>query len=137
MEQLDFVAAAVSTGGSGDEHEKGMVMRTKLIALLTMGGLAFTLAANAGPSGATVTITGDGACAKCQLKQGKACEATVTAVEGGKKVTYYLRENDASKEISKQLCSDRKQLKVSGTVQTVDGRFELTPTRVEIVKPPI
>jgi len=26
-------------------------------------------------------------------------------------------------------------LKVTGTLQTVDGKFELTPTKIEIVKP--
>jgi hypothetical protein len=110
-------------------------MKNKLIAALTIGIVAIALAFNAASSGAPVTITGDGACAKCQLKEGKACQPTLTAVEDGKKVTYYLRENAATKEISKQLCTEHKQLKVTGTVQTVDGRFELTPTKVEIVKP--
>ena len=110
-------------------------MKKKLIAILTISGLAFALTINAGPSGAPVTITGDGACAKCQLKEGKTCQPTVTALEDGKKVTYYLRENAATKEISKKLCTEHKQLKVTGTVQSVDGRFEITPTKIEIVKP--
>ena len=110
-------------------------MKKKLIAALSISGLVVALVLSASASGANVTITGDGACAKCQLKEAKSCQPPVTAMEDGKKVTYYLRENAATKQIGKQLCSEHLQLKVTGAVQTVDGRFEITPTKVEIVKP--
>jgi len=110
-------------------------MKTKLIAALTIGVMMLTLVIGVASSGGPVTITGDGACAKCQLKEGKTCQVALTAVEDGKKVTYYLRDNAHTKEISKQLCTEHKQLRVTGTVQSLDGRFELTPSKIEVVKP--
>lgn len=110
-------------------------MKAKLIAVLMMGALMLGLTTLAFASGGPVTVTGDGACTKCQLKEGKTCEVALTAVEDGKKVTYYLRDNAQTKEICKQLCTEHKQLRVTGTVQSVDGRFELTPTKIEVIKP--
>ena len=110
-------------------------MRAKLTAILMAGALVLAFATLAFESGGPVTLTGDGACAKCQLKEGKTCQVALTAVEDGKKVTYYLRDTAQTKEICKQLCTEHKQLRVTGTVQSVDGRFELTPTKIEVIKP--
>jgi hypothetical protein len=110
-------------------------MKSKRISALITSMLALAYTVGAMALGGPVTLTGSGACAKCQLKEGKTCQITLTAVEDGRKTTYYIRDNAQTKEFGKQLCAETKQLRVTGDVQSVDGRFELTPTKIEVVKP--
>ena len=65
----------------------------KLLTLLAVGvvcsGLGFL---RADDKGATITIKGDGLCAKCGLKDkdAKKCQNVVVVTKDGKKTTYYL-----------------------------------------------
>ncbi|MCW5553636.1 MAG: hypothetical protein KIS67_15930 [Verrucomicrobiae bacterium] len=108
-------------------------MKHKTIATLVALGLACAYTLKAVSAGTPVTFTGEGACAKCLLKEGKECQPTLTVAGEGQNVTYYLKENEATKKLGKQLCTERKKVKVTGTVKPVDGKFELTATKVEIV----
>jgi len=82
----------------------------------------------------TKTLSGDGKCAKCALKETKECQNTVQVKEGDKTVTYYLVENDVSKDFHSNICKGPKKVKASGTVKEVDGKMQLTATKIEVVK---
>src|SRR5437773_12421543 len=79
-----------------------------------------------------VTITGEGKCAKCSLKETKECQNVIQAEKGGKMVNYYLVDNDVSKEFHGKLCKESKKVTATGTVKEVDGKWQLTPTKIEL-----
>jgi len=80
------------------------------------------------------TITGDGMCAKCSLKETKTCQNAVQVDEGGKKVTYYVVKNKIADDFHDTICKTTKKVKVTGTVKEVDGKMEITPTSMELAK---
>ena len=81
------------------------------------------------------TITGDAVCAKCALGETKKCQNTITTDEGGKKVTYYLKNNEFFKTSHSPLgiCGAKKDSPVkvtaTGDVTEEDGKTVLTPTK--------
>lgn len=81
------------------------------------------------------TITGNAQCAKCELKETAKCQNTITVDEGGKKVTYYLKQNDVSKKFHKQICEDpTKTVKATGDVKEEGGKLVMDPAKVEVVE---
>jgi hypothetical protein len=81
-----------------------------------------------------VTITGEGKCGKCTLKETDKCQNVIQSKEDGKAVTYYLVKNDVSDKFHENLCTETKQITATGTVKEVDGKKELTPTKIALVK---
>ena len=81
-----------------------------------------------------ITITGDGKCAKCALKETDSCQNVVDVKKGENKGTYYLVQNDVSKDFHEKICKSTEKVKATGTVKEVDGKMELTPTKIELVK---
>ena len=81
------------------------------------------------------TITGEAKCAKCMLKETEKCQ-TAIQVKGknDKLVTYYLVDNDVSKKFHETVCEKAKKVTAVGTVKKVDGKNELTVTKIEVVK---
>ena len=51
-----------------------------------------------------------------------------------KTITYLLTKNDVSKKFHENVCTESKKVKVTGTVKEVDGKLELTPTKIDLVK---
>lgn len=82
------------------------------------------------------TITGEGKCAKCALKEAKSCQNVVQVKEDGKTVTYYLTQNEVSKKFHSNICTETKKVTATGAVKKVDGKMELTPTKIELAKQP-
>jgi hypothetical protein len=83
----------------------------------------------------TVTLEGEGKCAKCALKEKDKCQnALQVKGKDGKTQTYYLAENELSKGFHKNLCQGSKPVKAEGTVKEVDGKRELTVTKLELAK---
>jgi hypothetical protein len=109
-------------------------MKNKITVALAITGLALALPLSAVIAENEKTVIGEGACAKCLLKETEACQSTIKAEEGDKKVTYYLTQNEITKEFGKNLCAEKKKVKATGTVKTVNGKQELTPTKIELVK---
>jgi hypothetical protein len=112
-------------------------MKMNLLNALLIGGLALALPAGAMAADDIKTVTGVGACAKCILKESgaKDHQVTITLTEAGKPVTYYLTENEATRKLGHPVCMERKTLTATGTVKAgADGKMELTPTKVEVVK---
>ena len=80
------------------------------------------------------TVTGDGMCAMCVLHQGTECQTVIQVKEGDKLVTYYLVNNDVSKSFHKNVCMKRAKVTATGTVKEVDGKMQLTASKIELVK---
>lgn len=102
-----------------------------LAVCVLFSGLTIAIAAE------DVTITGDAVCAKCALKETKACQNTITAEEDGKKVTYYLAQNAVSKKAHQglKICGATKdapvKVKATGTVKEEDGKKVLTVSKID------
>src|SRR5882762_4199310 len=108
-------------------------MKKSMLAALVVAGLAMALTLKARAADEK-TITGDGKCAMCALKETKDCQNAVQVKEGDKTVTYYLVHNDVSKDFHDNICKGTKKVKATGTVKEVDGKMQLTPTKIELVK---
>ncbi len=82
----------------------------------------------------TITITGEGKCAKCALKEAEKCRNVIVVDKGGKKVTYYLTHNELSDKFHSNICKESKQVTATGTLKKDDGKKELTVTKIELAK---
>jgi hypothetical protein len=109
-------------------------MKIKLIPVVAVAALAMALSPAALAKGKEVTLTGEGQCAKCQLHETKTCQNTITVEEQGKKVTYYLTQNDVSKKFHGQICKAPARITATGTLKKANGKLELTPTEIDLVK---
>ena len=81
------------------------------------------------------SITGEAKCAKCMLKETEQCQ-TVIQVENkkGKTVTYYLADNDVAKGFHENVCKEAKKVTATGTIKNVDGKRQLTASKIELAK---
>jgi hypothetical protein len=114
-------------------------MRKLLV--LAAAGVMFSgmtvLKADKQDDGKKVTISGEGMCAKCALKETKTCQNAVIETKDGKKTTYYLVANDVAKKAHQRdgFCRATKEepikVKVTGTVTEKDGKMELTAEKIE------
>ncbi|MEN9602047.1 MAG: hypothetical protein RIS56_1653 [Verrucomicrobiota bacterium] len=78
-----------------------------------------------------VTLTGEGKCLKCALKKADKCQNVVEVKEGDHTTTYKLT-GDVSKGFHKEICSETKKVKVTGTLDK--EHKELAVTHIEAVK---
>jgi len=108
--------------------------------LLMLAAAGFLLSGlnSAKAEGEKVTLTGEGMCAKCALKETKDCQNAVIVTKDGKKVTYYLVANDVSKAAhSKEgFCMATKddpiKVKITGTFEKKDdGKLHFTAEKIE------
>lgn len=112
----------------------------KLLMLAAVGVMFSGVSALMANDDKKVTITGEGMCAKCALKEAKSCQSVVIETKDGKKTTYYLVKNDVSDASHKKdgFCQATKddpiKVKVTGTVEEKDGKQELTAEKIEKVE---
>ncbi len=101
---------------------------------LIAGIAALVVLATATPSFADeeIKVTGEAKCAKCALKEADQCQTVIETDKEGKKVTYYLADNPLAKEFHKNICKGAKKVTASGTVKEVDGKQQLTVTKIEL-----
>jgi hypothetical protein len=119
-------------GSSGDIIQQPKnVMKKYLLTTLLAVGLTTALATKAADE---KTITGEGTCGKCGLKETKSCQNVVQVKEGGKTVNYYLADNQVAKDFHKNVCKTTANVKATGTVKEVDGKKEFTASKIEVVK---
>jgi len=111
--------------------KKTIILLTGIAGLLLLAFAMPAWAAEEG-SGKQVTISGMGKCAKCALKETDSCQNVIETEEHGKKVTYYLAKNDTSKEFHSNICKEAKKVKATGTVKEVDGKKELTASKITL-----
>jgi len=111
---------------------KSILLLTSITGLFLLAFVTPTLAADEGKE-KKVTITGMGKCAKCALKETDSCQNVIQTEKGGKTTTYYLAKNDLSKEFHSNVCKEAKKVRATGTVKEVDGKKELTVTKIAVV----
>ena len=112
--------------------KKALVLFSGVAAFLALALATPTFAAEEAKG--KVTITGEGKCAKCALKETDSCQNVIEAKEKGKTVKYYLAKNPVSKEFHSNICKESKKVTATGTVKEVDGKKELTADKIELVK---
>jgi hypothetical protein len=110
----------------------------KLLMVAAAGVLFSGLAlVKAQDSDKKVTISGEGMCAKCALKETKSCQNAVIVTKDGKKETYYLVANAVAKKAHQRdgFCQATKddpiKVKVTGTVEMKDGKLLMTAEKIE------
>ena len=103
-------------------------MKKALLTALAVAALVITARAE------DVTVTGEGQCAKCSLKETASCQNAIVVEKDGKKTTYYLAQNDTSKKFHSNVCSEKKKVTAVGTVKEVEGKKELTVSKIEVAK---
>lgn len=81
-----------------------------------------------------VTLKGEGKCAKCALKESADCADVVQVEKEGKKTTYYIAKNDASKGFHKNVCSDTVKMTAVGKVEEKDGKKWIVASKLEVDK---
>jgi len=109
-------------------------MTNKLIPAVAVIALTMGLSSTAFGKEKEMTITGEGQCAKCALHESKSCQNTITVDEHGKKVTYYLTQNKVSKDFHDHICKSPAKVTATGEVKDVNGKMELTPTKIALAK---
>ena len=107
---------------------------TGLAGLLLLALATPAFAEDKEAKGKEVTISGEGKCAKCMLKEADKCQTVIEAKEEGKTVKYYLAKNDVSENFHEDVCKEAKKVKATGTVKEVDGKKELTASKIELAK---
>jgi hypothetical protein len=110
----------------------------KLLVLAVVGVLFSGMSLLRAADDEKVTISGEGMCAKCALKETKTCQNAVIETKDGKKTTYYLVANDVAKKAHQRdgFCQATKdapiKVKVTGTVEKKDdGKMYLTAEKIE------
>ncbi len=81
-----------------------------------------------------VTITGEGKCAKCALKETDKCQNVIEVEEGGKTTTYYLAPNKVAKDYHKTVCTTTVKTTATGEVKEEKGKKVMTATEVKEAK---
>ena len=106
-------------------------MKKSVLAALLVAGItmAFTPKARAADA---KTLTGEGKCAKCALHEADKCANVIQTKEDGKTVTYYLAQNKISKSFHENLCHAPEKVTATGTVKEVEGKLQMTPTKMEL-----
>lgn len=99
------------------------------VAAALAGGLLTVRAADA----KDVTVTGTGACAKCELKKADSCQNVVQVKDGDKTTTYFLT-GDVSKAFHKNLCSSTMKVTVSGKATQEGDKNMIAVTKIEAAK---
>jgi hypothetical protein len=103
----------------------------RILSLIALTGL---LAIPAFAADQEVTITGEGKCAKCALHETDKCQNVIQTQEDGKTVTYYLAQNDTSKDFHDNLCKKSEKVTATGTLKEKDGKKILTVSKIEEAK---
>ena len=106
----------------------------KKISFVSLLAAALVIVSAAFAADKEVTLVGAGQCAKCSLAMTSACQNALVVKQDGKDQVYLLTENDVSKKFHDQVCTDTKQIKVTGVVKDVDGKKEITASKIELVK---
>jgi hypothetical protein len=81
-----------------------------------------------------IKISGEASCAKCVLKQADKCQIVIEAEKDGKKVSYYVVDNAVAKQFHNNVSQQAKKVTAVGTVKEVDGKQQLTASKIELAE---
>lgn len=105
------------------------------VAALLVLAIATPAMAGDDEKGKEQTIKGEAKCAKCLLKEAGKCQTVIQAEDkDGKMVTYYLADNDVAKNFHDEVCKEAKKVTATGTVKKVEGKEQLTVSKIEVAK---
>ena len=107
-------------------------MKTKII--VSLFAAVLVAASTALAADKEITLVGAGQCAKCSLGKADSCQNALVVKKDGKEEIYFLTQNAVSKAFHDGICSDVKEIKVTGVVKETDGKKELTASKIEEVK---
>jgi hypothetical protein len=108
-------------------------MKRTFAVITSVAALMFaTSTINALANDKETTISGEAKCAKCMLKEGKECQTVIQVEKEGKTETYYVVNNDVSKGFHDDVCTSAKKVTATGTVAKVDGKQQLTLSKIEV-----
>jgi hypothetical protein len=110
-----------------------LMKNAKLLFTAVAGILVLTYAAPAFTDD-EVKVSGEAKCAKCALKEGDKCQTVIETEKDGKKVSYYVVDNTVAKEFHKNVCKEAKKVNAVGTVKEVDGKQQLTASKIELAE---
>src|SRR5262245_15553721 len=79
-----------------------------------------------------VTITGEGKCGKCALKETEKCQNVIQVEKDGKTTTYYLAHNEVSKAFHKNVCTETKKVTATGTAKKEGDKMHFTAKKIEL-----
>jgi len=108
-------------------------MKKHLLSALAIAGLTLAFAVNT-RADQQKTLTGEAQCAKCVAKEGDTCKITLSVKEGDKTVNYELVPNNVSRAFHNAVSKEAKKVTATGTIKEVDGKMELIPTKIDLVK---
>ena len=108
------------------------VKRLVAAMMLVVGLAVAASAARAEAPKDTVSLAGDIVCAKCTLKVAGLdhCQNVLLVGDGAQQKQLWLVANEVSAAFG-EVCTARRPVSVTGTVESRDGKQWLTPTRIE------
>ncbi len=109
-------------------------MKKLFIALIAVAALVLPSTVRAESKGKEITITGQGACAKCALHQADKCQNTITTEKNGKKTVYFLADNEASKGFHGEICKEAKKVTATGTCKKEGDKLVVTVSKISLAK---
>ena len=111
-----------------------MLLKSFVAGLLMLAVTTPTFAADGDKP---LTITGEGKCGKCALKETEKCQNVVQVEKDGKKTTYYLvdkADSKISKDFHSNLCQGSKKVTATGECKKVDGKLQVTVSKLDLAK---
>ena len=107
----------------------------RIFAAITAAAVVWALSGTAAlAKDKEVTVKGEAKCAMCMLHEGSACKTVIQTTKAGKTTTYYLVDNDVSKAFTEDVCHGAKKVVAKGTIAEVDGKQQLTLSKIDIAK---
>jgi hypothetical protein len=106
----------------------------KISLLIAFAGLLVAYATPSFAADKEVTISGEGKCGKCALKEADKCQNVIQTEENGKTVTYWLAKNKESTDFHENLCKESHKVTATGTVSEEGGKKILTISKIEMAK---
>jgi Family of unknown function (DUF6370) len=103
------------------------MFRLAAIAAVTLGTARMLAAGD-------VTITGEGKCLKCSLKESDKCQNVVETKEGDKVTRYYLTGAASKAYHHDNLCSGSKKVTFTGKCEKKDGKLVVEVSKIEDAK---
>ena len=104
--------------------------KTALLSIIALAALGFYAQAED-----ATKITGEGTCAKCDLKIATACQNAITVTDAsGKKETILCDDNAVSKAFHSKICKGAEKVIAEGVITEKDGKKTIALTKIELAK---
>jgi hypothetical protein len=96
--------------------------------------LSFLAALSIPAFAADEKIEGEAVCAKCNLKEAKACQTAIKVTKDGKTEIYYAENNEVAKDFHDNDCKKAVKVTAEGAVSEKDGKKVITLTKIAEAK---